>query len=73
MTAEMTVSGDTPSVAGVQPVMDSMDAAATAPTRGSVGEIMTNAKADLTPAVHWNLNQLSRNVLGAESRVTQSR
>jgi hypothetical protein len=51
MTVARTVAGDTPRVADEQPASDTRDAAAIAPTRGSEGVIMPNAKADLTPAV----------------------
>jgi hypothetical protein len=40
MTVAMTVSGDTPSVPGAQPVTSRRDAAAIAPTRAGVGVIM---------------------------------
>lgn len=40
MTVARTVSGDTPRLAGVQPVNERRDTAAIAPTRGSVGVIM---------------------------------
>jgi hypothetical protein len=49
MTVAMTVSGDTPSVPGAQPVTSRKDAAAIAPTRAGVGVIMLPAKAGSTP------------------------
>jgi hypothetical protein len=51
MTAERTVSGDTPRLAGAQPVTAKTDTAAIAPTRGSEGVIMLYAKADERPNV----------------------
>src|SRR3954467_14109509 len=49
-TTERTVSGETPRVPVAQPVRDSRDAAAIAPTRGSEGVIMPRAKAEMAPA-----------------------
>ena len=52
MTAESTVSGDTPRDACVQPVTATRDAAAIAPTPESERVIMSNAKADPAPLEH---------------------
>ena len=50
MTVARIVSGDTPRVAGEQPVIERRDTAATAPTRGSERVFMPHAKADARPA-----------------------
>jgi len=49
MTVARTVSGDTPRLAGVQPVIVKRDTAAIAPTRGADGVIMWNANAHMEP------------------------
>ena len=49
MTVARTVSGDTPRLAGVQPVIAKKDAAAIAPTRGVDGGIMRQANAHMAP------------------------
>jgi len=49
MTVARTVSGDTPRLAGVQPVIAKRDAAAIAPTRGVDGVIMRKADAHTAP------------------------
>jgi len=51
MTVARTVSGDTPSVAGVQPVRHRKGTTAIAPARGSEGEIMPTREAESTPAL----------------------
>jgi hypothetical protein len=58
-----TVSGDTPRLAGAQPLIARRDTAAIAPTRGSEGVIMRNANADQKPSDVLGDNRLPHNLL----------
>ena len=68
MTVASTDSGDTPSVAGEQPVRERIVPAAIAPARERVGGIMSIGKAERTPSINRDDNCLSHHSLGRRQR-----
>src|SRR4029079_2867442 len=72
MTFASTVWGDTPRLAGVQPVNERRDTAAIAPARGSDGVIMQCAKAHLAPRDQRDVKRVRGKALATARRARQA-